>query len=455
MTVTDSDRDPVGTGFSGTDFCDPRVFDEPGELYTWLRGLDHLHYDEPNNVYIAARYQDVFDVSRDDTLFCSKFGVRPKIAGDMSIITLDGEEHTRQRRLINKGFTPRQVRNLTPHVRELSRQLVEDITARVEADGGELSDTTIDFVEDFAIHVPLIIICELLGLDPSQRMHMYRWSDDMMAGDGHVEADDPVLLAAANAFGEFCVMALDLIADRRANPADDLISILTEAFDDGELAREHADLREVDDATLEAVKSAARLDDNELLSFLTVLLVAGNETTRNAISGGLVALSNHPDQRKLMFDNLDDDAWMDRAVDELVRYVTPVLGFIRTVTAPTTLHDTELVEGDRVLMLYGAANRDESQFYNPDALDLTRDPNPHLGFGIGAHYCLGSNLAKMEVRVVFQELLSRWPDISVPEGLVPPRGESTLVLALKEVPAVIGAPVGCPAHGGAATPDQG
>ncbi len=443
MNATDA-----GLDFSATDFCDPRVFDDPGELYRWLRGLDHLHYDEANNVYIAARYQDVFEVSRDDALYCSKYGVRPKIAGDMSIITLDGEEHTRQRRLVNKGFTPRQVRNLTPHVRELSRQLVADITTRIEADGGDLASTKIDFVEDFAIHVPLIIICELLGLDPDQRMHMYRWSDDMMAGDGHVDADDPVLLAAANAFGEFCVMALDLIAQRRANPADDLISILTQAFDEGELAREHADLGDVDAATLEALKDAARLDDNELLSFLTVLLVAGNETTRNAISGGLLALSRHPDQRKLIIDSLDDDAWMDRAVDEIVRYVTPVMGFIRTVTAPTTLHNTELAEGDRVLMLYGSANRDVTQFEDPDTLDLTRDPNPHLGFGIGAHYCLGSNLAKMEVRVVFQELLARWPEITVPEGVVPPRGDSTLVLALNHVPAVIGAPVGCPAHGG-------
>jgi len=449
MAVTEEDLD-----FSLTDFCDPRVFDDPGELYRWLRGLDHLHYDEQSNVYVAARYDDVFDVSRNDDVFVCKYGVRPKIAGDMSIITLDGDEHTRQRRLINKGFTPRQVRNLTPHVRELSRQLVDDIAARVESEGGDLASTRIDFVEDFAIHVPLIIICEMLGLDPAQRMHMYRWSDDMMAGDGHIEADDPVLLAAANAFGEFCVMALELIAERRANPADDLISILAEAFEQGELARERSDLQDLDDATKEAVKDAARLDDNELLSFLTVLLVAGNETTRNAITGGLLALSRFPDQRKLMLDNLDDDAWMERAVDEIVRYVTPVLGFIRTANGPATVHNTDLVEGDRVLMLYGSANRDETQFVDPDTLDLTRDPNPHLGFGIGSHYCLGSNLAKMEVRVVFQELLSRWPEITVPEGVVPPRGNSTLVLALNEMPAVIGAPAGCPAHGGDGTAAQ-
>ena len=196
MTVTDSAVD-----YSKTDFNDPRVFDDPYDLFTWLRGLDYLHYDEVNDLYIAPRHEDIFALSRDEETYCSRFGVRPKIAGDMSIITLDGEEHVRQRRLINKGFTPRQVREMIPHVRELTNEIIDAMEAKGD----------VDFVSDFAIHIPLIIICELMGLDPSQRMSMYGWSDAMMDGDGHVEADSPQLLAAATAFGEFAELALEQI----------------------------------------------------------------------------------------------------------------------------------------------------------------------------------------------------------------------------------------------------
>ncbi len=419
--------------FEQTDFCDPRVFDEPSELFAWLRGLDHLHRDEANDFYVAARHEDIFTISRDEDTYCSKFGVRPKIAGDMSIITLDGDEHTRQRRLINKGFTPRRVRELIPHIRQLTNEIVDQIGPRGD----------IDFVADFAMHVPLIIICEMLGLPAEQRHDMYRWSDAMMAGDGHVEADSPQLLAAAEAFGEYCVLAIGLIEERRQDPQDDLISILTQAFDAGDLAKEYKAYQGVSEEELAKMYEAdgEQLKDDELLAFLTILLVAGNETTRNALTGGLAALSKFPEQRKLLLDHLDDEAFMDSAADEIVRYVTPVLGFIRTVTRDHTYRNTELKEGDRILMLYGSANRDETVFTAPDELDLTRDPNPHLGFGIGPHFCLGANLARTEIKVVYQELFSRLPDITVPEGMAAKRGDSTLVLALNELPATFTA---CP-----------
>ncbi|UDY34668.1 cytochrome P450 [Dermatobacter hominis] len=433
--------------FSQTDFCDPRIFDDPGELYAWLRAQPTLVRDEPNNLYVAARHEDVFTISRDPETYCNRFGVRPVIAGDMSIITLDGEEHIRTRRLINQGFTPRRVRDLIPHVRQLTNEIIDTMTERVQAkaaeDGQDVEQVTVDFVQDFAIHVPLIIICELMGLDPQQRLSMYAWSDAMMAGDGHIEADDPILHAAAGAFGEYAMMCLDLIAERRADPKDDIISILTQAFDAGDLTKEHKALQGITKEELEEREHHSTLNDDELLAFLAVLLVAGNETTRNAISGGLVALSRFPDQKKLMLDNLWDDEFMDRAVDELIRYVTPVLSFIRTVTHDHTYRGTDLVEGDRVLMLYGSANRDETVFERPDELDFTRESNPHLAFGIGPHFCLGANLARMEVKTVFQELLSRLPDIDVPEGLTPGRGDSTLVIALEDIPATYSGS-GCP-----------
>ncbi len=416
------------------DFTDPHTFDDPWDLYAWLRAQPGLHRDEANDLYVAARHADVFTISREPETFCNRYGVRPKIAGDMSIITLDGEEHIRQRRLINQGFTPRRVRELIPHVRQLTNEIVDKIAAKGD----------VDFVEEFAIHVPLIIICELMGLDPEQRLSMYAWSDAMMAGDGHVEADDPVLHAAAHAFGEYATMCIELIAERRQDPQDDIISILTTAFDAGDLAKEHKALQGMTEEALAAREANdGGLNDDELLAFLAVLLVAGNETTRNAISGGLVALSQFPEQKQLMLDHLWDDEFMDRAVDELIRYVTPVLSFLRTVTHDHTYNGQDLKEGDRVLMLYASANRDETVFDRPDELDLTREANPHLAFGIGPHFCLGANLARMEVKTVFQELLSRLPDIAVPEGVAPGRGESSLVIALEDIPASFTA---CPVH---------
>ena len=425
--------DETGTiDLDSIDFTDPTTYDDPWAVYQAIRDLDHLHHDAINDLYIAGRHEDVFHISRDSELYCSRFGVRPKIAGDMSIITLDGEEHVQTRRLINAGFTPRRVRDLMPHVRELTNEIIDGI-----ADTGH-----VDFVEQFAIHVPLIIICELMGLNPDQRMSMYRWSDNMMAGDGHTEADDPVLHAAAVAFGEFAEMCLALIAERRENPQDDLISVLTQAFDDGDLAKEHKAYQGVDEEQLAKLREThGALNDDELFAFLAVLLVAGNETTRNAISGGMLALSMFPEQKKLMLENLDIDDFMDAAVDELVRYVSPVLNFIRTVTADHEYRGTQLKEGDRVLLMYPSANRDPRVFDNPDELDLQRDPNPHLAFGIGPHFCLGANLARMEVKLVFQELLTRLPDIMIDDNAPFARGESSLVLALQHLPATF---TGCP-----------
>jgi cytochrome P450 len=336
----------------------------------------------------------------------------------MSIISMDDPEHTRQRRLINRGFTPARVRALTDHIRELSNQIIDEVAHR-----GEL-----DFVEDFAIHVPLIVIAELMGLDPEQRNDLYKWSDAMMAGDGHDEPGDPVLLAAAEAFGEYAVLCTELIEARRteARASNDLISILTHAFDEGALARDDLGRASIEDPD-------AVLTTDELLMFLVLIVVAGNETTRNALTGGLVAFSQFPEQKQRVID--DPNLW-ETAVDEIIRFVSPVLSFSRTVTADHTYEGADLRQGDKVFMLYQSANRDEAVFDAPDELRVDRDPNPHLAFGIGTHFCLGANLARAEVRVVFEELFKRLSDIRVPEGTVPVRGDSSLVLSVAHLPAV-------------------
>ena len=401
------------------DALDPRFYDDPWEAYRWLRRHSPIHWDAKNELWVISRHADVSHISRNQELYSAADGVRPNVAAPMSIISMDDPEHTRQRRLINRGFTPAKVRTLTDHIRELSNQIIDQV-----ADRGSL-----DFVEEFAIHVPLIVIAELMGLDPNQRSKLYKWSDAMMAGDSAVDEADPVLHAAAEAFGEYAMTCMELIEERRANPGakDDLISILTEAFDGGALERaDRGGAAELD------VPNAG-LTDDELIMFLVLIVVAGNETTRNALTGGLVAFSQFPDQKQRV---IDDPSLWDTAVDELIRFVSPVLSFSRTVTQDHTYGGVDLKAGDKVFMLYQSANRDEDVFDGPDELQVDRNPNPHVAFGIGTHYCLGANLARAEVRVVFEELFRRLGDIRVPEGTIPQRGNSSLVLSLEHLPAV-------------------
>ena len=411
-----------GTGHAGAttrqatppfeiDILDPRFYDDPWDAYRWLRKNAPLWWDARNELWVVSRHDDVSHISRNQDLYSAAQGVRPKVAAPMSIIAMDDPEHTRQRRLVNKGFTPRMVRQLADHIRELSNRIIDDIAHRGEC----------DFVEDVAMHVPLIVIAELMGLDPDQRQELYRWSDAMMAGDGHLDPDDPVLIAAAEAGGEFATMCVDLIEQRRADGStDDIIGILTHAFDDGALLQGGGG---ADD----------ELTHDELIMFLILLVVAGNETTRNALSGGLVAFTRFPDQHRKL---LEHPELIDLAVDEVVRYVSPVMTFMRTVTEDHTYQGVDLRAGDRVLMLYQSANRDEDVFDDPDEFRVDRDPNPHLAFGIGTHYCLGANLARAEIGVVFTELFSRLRDIRAVEPDALDRGDSSLVLALASLPAV-------------------
>jgi cholest-4-en-3-one 26-monooxygenase len=408
---------PTATPPMPIDVLDPRFYDDPWDAYRWLRATAPLWWDAANELWVVSRHEDVSHISRHQELYSAAQGVRPKVAAPMSIIGMDDPEHTRQRRLVSKGFTPRMVRQLSDHIRDLSNQIIDEI-----ADRG-----TCDFVQDFAIHVPLIVIAELMGLDPDQRQKLYRWSDAMMAGDGHVDPDDPVLLATAEAGGEFAATCVELIEARRADGStDDIIGILTAAFDQGALARG-------DGGRPTAPPVDDRLTHDELIMFLILLVVAGNETTRNALSGGLAAFTCFPDQHRKLIERPE---LIDLAVDEIVRYVSPVMSFMRTVTEDHAYRGVELKAGDRVFLLYQSANRDEAVFDDPDEFRIDRDPNPHLGFGIGTHYCLGANLARAEIGVVFTELFARLRDIRAVDPGTLDRGDSSLVLALNHLPAV-------------------
>jgi cytochrome P450 family 142 subfamily A polypeptide 1 len=398
------------------DLNDPRLYDDPWDFYRWLRSEAPVWWNEASGMYAISRHEDVSAISRNPALYSAAGGVRPLVPVPMSIISMDDPEHTRQRRLISKGFTPMRVRALTERIRELSNEVIDDIQGRGR----------IEFVKDFAIHVPLVVIAELMGLDPAMRDRLYGWSDAMMDGDGHFEAGDPVLERAAVAFMEYTDNCRSLIDERRTKPRDDIISVLTAAYDDGDLAwsEEARALHRTDD----------ELTNDELLMFCALLVVAGNETTRNAISGGLRAFSLFPDQQEKLIANPD---LIDSAVEEIVRWTTPVLSFMRTVTEDHQLHGVDLHAGDRVMLLYQSANRDERVFADPDDFVIDRNPNPHMGFGTGPHYCLGANLARLEVAVVFSELFRRLPDIRAAAPTDPlSRSDSSLVLGIRELPAI-------------------
>jgi cytochrome P450 len=419
------------------DVCDPAFYLDPWESYAWLREHAPLGWDERNGIWVASTYEGVFEISRQPERFCSGGGIRPLGSLDLSLIGLDGDEHTRQRRLINKGFTPRTVGRLEEHIREVTDEVIDGIDGRA----------TGDFVPDIAIHVPLVVIAELMGLPVEDRDRFWHWSDDMMAGEGADGRDVERVERAATAFTEYTTYAAALVEERRAEYRsakaaeargetvaalrDDLISVLVAAHEEGALQSHlHANLTE-------------RLEEGELLMFLVLLVVAGNETTRNAMSGGLVAFSEHPDQWRRFVEHVDDPVYTARAAEEVIRWVSPVLNFARTATADTELLGQQVREGEKVLMLYQSANRDAAAFDAPDEFRIERDDNPHLAFGIGPHFCLGANLARLEIRVLFEQLARRLPGIRMTPGASPVyAGTNTLVRGIDSIPVTYADAVG-------------
>ena len=410
--------------FASISLTDPALYDDPWAYYAWLRDEHPVWFDANTNMYAISRHADVIEVSRNTEHFISGLGVRPVNAVPLSIVSMDDPEHTRQRRLLSRGFTPRQVRKMTEHVRELTNEVIDEVEGSGE----------IDFVGDLAMHVPLMVISELLGIDPSMRRTLYQWSDQMIGAEAAGPDDVEALMAGAEAFEGYTSHIAGLIEARRADPGEDLISILTAAYDAGELKYEEGHLQ-----NYEGGETVSDLSSDELLMFCVLLMVAGNETTRNAIAGGMRAFSQNPDQRDLLIANPD---LIDSAVEEIVRFTSPVMNFTRTVAKPITLHGVDLVEGDVVFMLYQSANRDDRVFDNPEEFRIDRNPNPHVAFGFGTHYCMASNLARMEIKVVFEELFRRLPDITLsdPHGPID-RSPSAFVAGIHSLPATF-TPVG-------------
>jgi cytochrome P450 family 142 subfamily A polypeptide 1 len=365
------------------------------ERLRWLRENEPVRWSEPDNLWLVSKYEDVAYVSKHQELFTSEFGVRPGTPAKIGLIDEGEPRHSMLRRLINRGFTPRMVGVLERSFLAITTDAI-DAVAPLGA---------CDFVARIAVPLPLKLIAEMMGIARSDYDAFHRWSDDMILADG---SKDPAVMARAGmAFMEYSAYLRNIIEDRRSHPRDDLVSILVNAKDGGVLTE--FERREVPGLVNDEQKGLAQ---DELLMLLTILLVAGNETTRNGISGGMQLLIENPAERQKL---IDDPSLIPAAVEEMVRMVSPVHSFARTATQDTILRDKSIRKGQQLLIIYPSANRDADVFAAPDTFRVERNPQ-HLGFGVGTHFCLGANLARMEMRVAFRELLRRLPDMEFATG---------------------------------------
>jgi cytochrome P450 family 142 subfamily A polypeptide 1 len=335
-------------------------------------------------IWGISRYADLKDVSRNPEVYSNAGGIRPGFAPLPMMIDMDDPAHLQRRKLVNKGFTPRRVRDSEAAVRRACTEILDAVCERGEA----------DLVGDVAAHLPMIMIGDALGVRPEHRADLLRWSDDMVKGQD-VNATAEQLDSAAAAFGEYWAYATDVIADRRANPRDDLMSVLVHAEVDGD-----------------------RFEDDEIIHESLLILVGGDETTRHVISGGVHQLLLHADQWAAV---TDDPAVRPSAVEEMLRWVSPIKNMVRTATRDTQLGDQHIHEGDELMVLYPSANRDEDVFDDPFRFDVARTPNEHVAFGFGPHFCLGASLARLEISVMLDQILDRLPDLQLVDPDEPPR----------------------------------
>ena len=374
----------------------------PYPTYKTLRATSPVHWNDVTKFWALLKYEDVRFVSRNPGLFSSTRGItipdpaQPQATQEGNLIFTDPPRHRQLRRLVSFAFTPNRVAALEPKVREIVHGILDGIEA----------GSTQEFAEAIAAPLPTRMIAELLGA-PAEDWEQFRaWSDAAVgSADPDIELDPIVSLAQLHQYFS------KLIAERRSEPRDDLLSVLVGAEVEGE-----------------------RLTDEDLLNLSFLLLVAGNETTRNLIALGTLALIGHPDQcRKLV----DDPGGIPDAVEEMLRWTSPVTHMARTATRDVEIRGQRIREGDTVVMLYGSANRDEEVFGDDaEEFRVARRPNPHLAFGLGEHVCLGAQLARLEACVLFEELLRRFPKLELVGEVA--RMRATMVPGVKRMPVRLG-----------------
>lgn len=402
-------------GVDATRLLDPSLYSggDPFGLYASLRHTAPVCWveKEGGGFWAVTTHPEVSSIGADPVGFCSSRGILvdeigTSYAAPPTMMHTDPPQHTRYRRLVQPGFKPSMVKLMEEGVTAKARALISPIQ----------SGEAVDVVETLSIPFPLQVICELLGVDGSQWRRFFEWSEAVIPGESERSDEGRAELQA-----EMWGYLVGVAEERRVSPAQDLVSVLAN------VGSHPANPGDSDDD---------QLSEAELAMFLIQLLVAGNETTRNLLSGGLVALSERPDQWAALRAN---PTLVPSAVEELLRWTTPVISFMRTATAPTTIRGQAVAEGDPVLLVYASANRDEEVFgSDADQLRVDRHPNPHVAFGFGPHFCLGAALARLEARVVLSQLLERFASLR-PAGPVE-RTASPVIAGVRHASLVFDAP---------------
>jgi cholest-4-en-3-one 26-monooxygenase len=367
--------------------------------FAWMRAHAPIHRDEVGQVWGVAGYEELLRVSKDTETFCSRMSSRPDAPAVASMINMDDPQHRRRRNLVNKGLTPRRVQDHEPRIRAICNELVDAVAARGEC----------DFVRDVAAPLPMAVIGDLLGVEPEDRDMLLHWSDDLLAGTSSSVTPE-VMDRVMKAFEQYTDYSRRVIADRRARPRDDMMSTLVHAEIEGE-----------------------RLSDEDLMQEGLLILIGGDETTRHVITGGMEALIRNPDQRRKLHAN---PSLIPTAVEEMLRWVSPIKNMNRTATRDAELAGARILAGDKVLLLYPSANRDERVFERADEFLVDREPNDHVAFGHGVHFCLGASLARLELRVMFETLLTRLPDLTLATDEPLPLRPSNFIVGIEEMPVV-------------------
>lgn len=345
----------------------------PHEALTWMRNNAPVYWDDLSQLWGISKHADIRYVSMHPELFSNAHGIRPDSPAMPMMIDMDDPEHMARRKLVNQGFTPRRVAAQEERIRLICDEILDHVCERGEC----------DFVWDIAGRLPLIVIADALGFEPQDWDTLLKWSDDMLRGLVGL-SDDERMIRASEAFDGYSAYISEVVAQRRGQPRDDLVGTLVHAEVDGR-----------------------SLDQESLIFESLLLLIGGDETTRHVLSGGAYQLCRHPDQRRAL---IADPGNIPVAVEEMLRWVSPIKNMARTVTRDVELGGRKLREGQQVLLLYPSANRDADVFDDPFRFNVARTPNEHLAFGVGSHFCMGNSLARLELRVMFEQLLRRLPD---------------------------------------------
>ena len=370
---------------------------DPFPAYAWMRRNAPAYFDEGSGVWGITRHADIKEISKDPDTFSNAGGIRPDNDALPMMIDFDAPEHVRRRRLVSEGFTPKRIREAEAGIREICDSIIDKVCEAGSA----------DFVRDIAAPLPMIVIGDMLGVAAEDRDDLLRWSDDMLKSLGSPDPDAMGL--AAMAAIEYATYITDVIEQRRRDrQSSDLVGTLVHAEIDGD-----------------------RLDQESLIYESLLILIGGDETTRHVISGGMYQLLTHPDQLEAL---RADRSLMTTAVEEMLRWVSPIKNMARTVTRDVELHGETLRKGQKLLLLYPAANRDEQVFESPESFDITRSPNDHVAFGFGSHFCLGNRLARLELAVMFDRLLDRLPDLARAGEGEPARREANFVSGYESMP---------------------